>query len=168
VLTEGPHGKHWMSEAAFAVALADGRAERASAGGRSAAPAKAKATAKPKPSSARSTPAGIDQVKAAIAQERARIADVFASPASRGRERGCAALLASPKGWSAAEIVRELPHLPTDRQTAANRSAKRGDNVWSKVHNTGAEEAAGKPGGAVRPEGADPWARAYAAIGKGA
>lgn len=61
----------------------------------------------------------------AIAAERARIAKVFGSEASKGRERMCATLLASPKGFAADDIIAELPGLSTG-------SAGAGTNVLRK------------------------------------
>ena len=55
----------------------------------------------------------------ATAAERRRVAAVFASAHSRGRERICATLLSHEKGWSAAEIIKQLPHLGMDTETSA-------------------------------------------------
>ena len=57
----------------------------------------------------------------AVDKERERMAKVFASPASRGRERGCAALLTAEQGWSAAAITAQLPSLPTDAELAGKQ-----------------------------------------------
>lgn len=57
---------------------------------------------------------------------------VFASPASRGRERVCSLLLAHKKGFSADAIVKQLADLPTDRELAARNAGQpsaRGNNV---------------------------------------
>lgn len=82
----------------------------------------AAASAKPTAASGvtRYTAAEVAAARASgIAAERARAQAVFDCPASRGRERGCAALLTSVQGWSAATIVAQLASLPTDQQIAS-------------------------------------------------
>jgi hypothetical protein len=104
----------------------------------------------------------------AVARERRRMAEVYASPHSRGRERGCATLLTADKGWSAAEIVKELPHLPMDakRATAANRASS--DAVWERANASRGNDAsrASANGTAARRENSDPWSRAYASVSR--
>ena len=101
-------------------------------------------------------PAGLAQadvdraVSAGVRRERERVAAVYASEHSKGRERGCAALLSSDKGWSAAQIIAELPNLPTDRENAArNPAAKaRSAAVWERAQalNSGQPVAADPKG----------------------
>ncbi|HVR91455.1 MAG TPA: hypothetical protein VHG29_10230 [Novosphingobium sp.] len=64
------------------------------------------------------------------------MASVFASAGSHGRERVCATLLSSPKGFSAARIVAELPTLPTDREHAAGPARDRAaiDAAWARAY----------------------------------
>lgn len=90
--------------------------------------------------------------------ERERFAKVFASPHSRGRERGCISLLTSAKGWTAAAIIAELPHLPTDAEIARNDPAAkaRAAAVWDRAYSAQASETK-----AVDNAPADVWARAY-------
>ena len=82
---------------------------------------------------------GVDVARAdavALKRERARWEAVYASEHSRGRERGCAALLSNSRSWTSAQIIAELPHLPTDRENAANDPAAkaRADADWAKAH----------------------------------
>lgn len=75
-------------------------------------------------------------LKLALQAERARVAAVFASAASHGRERVCATLLSSPKNWSASAIVAELALLPTDATVAGRggfKAAKAKSPVASKT-----------------------------------
>lgn len=65
--------------------------------------------------------------------ERARWVAVYASEHSKGRERCCATLLGADKGWSAAEIIKQLPELPTDREHAAKSSQAISDAVWERA-----------------------------------
>lgn len=90
--------------------------------------------------------------------ERARWAKVFASPASKGRERVCATLLAADKGWTADRIIAELPHLPTDQRASANDA--RSDGVWANAWGAREAEQDTKPD-----KSPDPWAKAYGADG---
>lgn len=101
----------------------------------------------------------------AKATERARWSQVFASQHSRGRERGCAAILSSGK-WTAEEIVRELPHLPTDAEakaksgaTASKAAGDRWDKARAKV--TKPAEPSAPAAAAKAPDATDRWARAY-------
>jgi hypothetical protein len=68
--------------------------------------------------------------------ERERMAAVFASSASRGRERTAADLLAFQE-WSAGEIITRLAALPSDaelaRQRKANGQAAAG-KVWDRAY----------------------------------
>ncbi|GGC26871.1 hypothetical protein GCM10011371_13070 [Novosphingobium marinum] len=95
---------------------------------------------------------------AATKAERERFAKVFASPHSRGRERGCVSLLTSAKGWTAAAIIAELPHLPTDAEIARNDPAAkaRAAAVWDRAYATDATNAK-----AADKAPADVWSRAY-------
>lgn len=71
----------------------------------------------------------------ARAKERSRWATVFASEHSRGRERGCVALLTSDKNWSAEQIVANLPELPRDREGAnSGARAAAADAVWDHAN----------------------------------
>lgn len=99
------------------------------------------------------TQADMDKAVAqAVAGERARIANVFASEPSRGRERVCAKLLAHAAGWSSKSIIAELPSLPNDSAVAARPGRTR------KV--TTIKKAASSPGAA-----ADSWDKAFAKLG---
>jgi hypothetical protein len=60
---------------------------------------------------------------AARSRERERVTAVLASPAAKGREGVCATLLAASRGWSAQQIIAQLPHLSTDAQRAADAAA---------------------------------------------
>ncbi|WP_126174362.1 hypothetical protein [Altericroceibacterium xinjiangense] len=104
----------------------------------------------------------------ATSRERARMAEVFASPHSRGRERGCVTLLTADKGWSAARIVAHLSDLPTDRELHAASPAGRAasDAVWSKVHGS-SSTASEAPKPKAEATGTDAvWNHANAAIGR--
>lgn len=93
---------------------------------------------------------------AATMAERKRWADVFASDVSRGRERGCANVLAMPQGYSAATIINEA------RSSDAKARAS-SDSTWDK-----ANAAAGRTGDPDQGKAAadsDPWAKAYARAG---
>lgn len=101
----------------------------------------------------------------AKATERARWTKVFASPHSRGRERGCAAILSSGK-WTAEEITRELPHLPTDAEAKAKSGAttsKAAGDRWDKARAkvTKPAEPSAPAAAAEAPDATDRWARAY-------
>jgi hypothetical protein len=118
-----------------------------------------------------------------IAQERTRVASVFAADASKGRERMCARLLTSPKGFSASSIIAELPNLGTDRsgsrggsnvlaRTALVRGsgnpakAKAASDAWDKIH---AEMGAEGAGGSKSTKSASAaWDQVYADLTKGA
>ncbi|WP_346033355.1 hypothetical protein [Erythrobacter westpacificensis] len=74
-------------------------------------------------------------VEAARKAERQRVADVFASAASRGRERTAADFLAHDT-MGAAEIVKHLAALPTDGEFERRRAAdkqQRSTNAWDKA-----------------------------------
>lgn len=79
-----------------------------------------RATATPAARSGAVAPATVSALalKLALQAERTRVATVFASAASHGRERVCATLLSSPKNWSASAIVAELPSMPNDATVA--------------------------------------------------
>ncbi|MCB5426316.1 hypothetical protein H0274_13695 [Altererythrobacter sp. CC-YST694] len=74
--------------------------------------------------------------QAARVSERARIATVFGSPLSLGRERSCVRLLIHDHGWSASSIVSLLAELPTDaeqeRHARAAKQARTAD-VWDRA-----------------------------------
>ena len=73
---------------------------------------------------------------AARAAERQRWAAVFASEHSKGRERGCVALLTSDQNWAAATICAQLGTLPTDAElavSASNERTKASVAVWDKA-----------------------------------
>ena len=79
-----------------------------------------------------------DAVAAAIAGERAKIAAVFRSAASRGRERTAADIVTAPGSTaSAGDIIALLNGLPTDqefeRRRAADRNARAGA-MWDKAY----------------------------------
>lgn len=112
------------------------------------------------PAANRFTQADIDQAVAkARDEERARVAMVFAAPGSHGRERVCATLLSSPKGFSGSLIVAELAQMPTDREqggVARNDVAAAGDDPWERIYATAAQ-----PETREHPGGGDVWTRAY-------
>ena len=73
-------------------------------------------------------------VERAVKAERTRVAAVFGSPDSRGRELVCATLLTDERAWSAARICAELEHLPTDAELARQSTGKTAGNsraVWA-------------------------------------
>ena len=72
----------------------------------------------------------------AVTAERQRVATVFASSASFGRERVCADLLASHKGFSGSAICAELANMPTDRDRDRQRAAAKSQKasaIWEKA-----------------------------------
>lgn len=97
--------------------------------------AKADEAPKPKPAPAVSTKGlGLTalDIEAAHKAERQRVAKVFASAASRGRERTAADFLVHDK-LSAAEIVKHLAALPTDAEFDRRRAAdsqRRSSAAW--------------------------------------
>lgn len=96
-------------------------------------------------------------IDAARAEERQRVADVFASDASKGKERAAASLLANPK-LSADEIVALLPQISGgagDNVMLANLSATPNPDL-----KPGAETNSG--GGADVAAG---WNRTFARLG---
>ena len=109
-------------------------------------------------------------VRSAVELERERAAKVFASPHARGRERGCAALLSAPQGWSASKIIAELPHLPTDEELANGTAAERkanSDAVWDRANAAVGRDRGIKDASVEQSSKAtatDPWSRAYAAL----
>ena len=132
-----------------------------------AAAAKPAATWAPSDATGRFSQSDIDRaVGQAVKAERSRVAAVFASPASFGRERGCARLLSNAQGWTAAQISRELPLLPTDRDLAAGEARQRnsrGHPVWEKAYAVSAAEREGEPSAArAQTASNDVWAKAYA------
>lgn len=137
--------------------------------------AKKAASTAPGPASSASQANVLSAVSLAVSRERSRISAVYASPASKGRERGCATLLSSDKGWSASVIVAQLPLLPTDKAQEADKR-KRGnakaDAVWDRANaNIGRtappkSSAQSNAAPAAAAASADPWERAYARIQK--
>ena len=99
----------------------------------------------------------------ATKRERDRWATVMRSEHARGRERGCVALLTASRGWTAAQILAELPSLPTDQQSASSNpvTKARSDEVWGKVYGKTSEDALSQP------DAADPWAKIYAEAAEG-
>lgn len=88
----------------------------------------------------------------AVKAERTRIAAVFNSPDSRGRERVCATLLTAGD-WSAATICAQLEHTPTDAQV--DREARSASSQTQKDKILAAQaRALGKTTD-------DPWAKIY-------
>lgn len=70
---------------------------------------------------------------AAMQSERERWATVMASEHAKGREKGCRRLLSAPQHWPAAQIIRHLPHLPTDQAISAEENRQRSDTVWDRA-----------------------------------
>lgn len=64
----------------------------------------------------------------------ARWATVFSSPHAAGRTQVCKTLLNSPRNFSAAAIVRELPHMPTDAEQAAQKKEGAAESVWGRAN----------------------------------
>ena len=101
--------------------------------------------------------------------ERDRVATVFASEHSRGRERGCVALLTADKNWSAAEIVANLADLPTDKEGRANgpEDRQKADDVWNRANSAiGRVSETDAEDDAPRETASDPWERAYNSVGR--
>lgn len=100
----------------------------------------AASTTAAKPTASQTSPAWAGQaarkieVDKARAAERERVRAVFASPASKGRERLCADLLSAPDGWSAAHIVAKLPTLALKATARANAKT---DAVWEAAYGKG-------------------------------
>ena len=121
-------------------------------------------TETPAPKASAPAPQAVTQTDVAIAgrmareEERERVAKVFADPASRGRERACAAALASTKGYSADQIIATLPKLPLDASAAAEVRAERSKaaaEVWERaIVANGGTPAPARP--------SDPWGAAIA------
>ncbi|HVR89469.1 MAG TPA: hypothetical protein VHG29_00040 [Novosphingobium sp.] len=81
----------------------------------------------------------------------------------------CATLLSSPKGFSAAHIVAELPTLPTDRERAAGPPADRAatDAAWGRAYGLNTSDKPTQAKSAPKADASqrsvdDVWARAYA------
>lgn len=73
----------------------------------------------------------------ATAAERVRWATVFASAHSKGRERGCVALLTASNNWPASAIVANLPAISTDADTAQALAAARQAEIntsWAQAN----------------------------------
>jgi hypothetical protein len=106
-----------------------------------------------------------------VRSERDRVSAVFASEHSRGRERGCAALLTASPTWSASAILQELPSLPTDQARGATSSGRTSAERWERANAT-AQTNAGASGEAAvstaQPQGksaASRWDKANAKVG---
>lgn len=83
---------------------------------------------------AKAAPSPATVAKEARAGERKRLTAVFASDASRGRERAAARLLAD--NGTASEIIAALAAMPTDAEAALQVKAKReaaAAAVWDQV-----------------------------------
>lgn len=110
-------------------------------------------------------------VAKARADERARIATVFASSASHGRERACATLLTSHSNFSGAAIAKELAHLPTDAELDREKRQARADTasaVWDHAiaANGYVKPVAAEQSPVARSAASDAWERAIASISK--
>lgn len=70
---------------------------------------------------------------AAQSAERQRWATVFASEASKGRERHAATLLGCSDGFSAANIISALSKGPTDADRERAKASKAAGDVWGRV-----------------------------------
>lgn len=82
--------------------------------------------------------------KRGVARERARFAAVFASSASRGRERLCADILTAPEGWTSTEILQKLPGMKTDAQMKVkntNAAHASTDSIWDRAYSKGSKDA---------------------------
>ena len=129
-----------------------------------------------RPTASSPSPAAVGIARTAAAKaERKRWADVFASEHAKGREHGCAALLANDKGWSAAQIIAELPSLPTDSERAAGERRANADAAWNRARErVDADRAAKSPtagrvlAAQAKAKGGqaseDRWAKAYAKV----
>lgn len=84
-------------------------------------PRAAATTTTPAARAGATTPAWF-QVDLALKAERKRIEDVFASAASRGRERSAVIMLTGEPNTSAADIIARLSGLSTDAHFAGVRS----------------------------------------------
>lgn len=71
----------------------------------------------------------------AATAERQRWATVFASDASKGRERHAATLLGCSDSFSAANIITALSKAPTDAQRDRAKASAAAGDVWGKVIN---------------------------------
>ena len=87
----------------------------------SGAPRAAATTTTPAARAGVTTPAWF-QVDLALKAERKRIEDVFASAASRGRERSAVIMITGEPKTSAADIIARLSGLATDAHFAGARS----------------------------------------------
>lgn len=111
-------------------------------------------------------------VSSAVMAERRRVAMVFATQASIGRERVCADLLAHPKGFSGAAICAELANMPTDssraREQAATKSQK-ASAVWEKaIARNNREKGSAKSAEGPQGRSSNVWDQAIAKVyGKG-
>ena len=76
-------------------------------------------------------------VASAIANERARMAEVFASPASKGRERLAAKMLGGTSTMSAAQIVATLATMPTDAEAAGEANNHGWDKIYAELRREG-------------------------------
>ena len=93
---------------------------------------------KPQPTAKQATPVrGLTamDIEAARKGERARLVEVYQNPASRGRERMAADMLAY-QPLSAGEIIKHLAAMPTDSETERRRGdhkQQRAASRWDKV-----------------------------------
>lgn len=99
---------------------------------------------------------------AARKAERQRWAAVYASDASKGRERGCANLLNHPRGYSSAGILKHLASMPLDRDWMASTPGGKAhaDAVWSGAYGHAPAASASEPAASPDPAG-DVWAKAW-------
>ena len=97
----------------------------------------AKGSPRPVPATTRALPAQPTPSASAVrAEERQRLKTVFASEASKGRERLCASLLSANEGWTAGQIVAQLPNLSTDQhleQEAKSERAEEASKIWVRA-----------------------------------
>lgn len=106
-----------------------------------------------------------------VRNERSRVSTVFASEHSRGRERGCAALLTASENWSASAIVQELPNLPTDQNLGASSSGRTSAERWERANAVAQANTCGFSAAAdstAQPQGksaASRWDKANAKVG---
>lgn len=143
--------------------------------------AKNTASSLPGASGRSATRKGLTQADVATAttlatqRERRRVDEVFASPASKGRERGCATLLTADKSWTSAAIIAELPSLPTDKELESadrKKGQAKADAAWdranAKIGRTAPPKSSAQsdPAPAAAAASADPWKRAYGRIQK--
>ena len=132
-------------------------------------PRAAATTTTPATRAGATTPAWF-QVDLALKAERKRTEDVFASAASRGRERSAVIMLTGEPKTSAADIIARLSGLATDAHFAGVRSdasAATRQAAASAAWDRSYDRAFGKsPTPAPAAASIDPWDRAIAQLGK--